>query len=135
MIKAIVFDFYGVIFKPKSMAIDLEILSILKSLSKKKIPLYLFTNSNRFLIKGIDRRKNFLNLFNGQIYNEKYPKPQPEAFKKLITTLSVDPNQILLIDDDLNNIKIAQEFGIIALQYIDPLNLKNNLDNYINNDN
>ena len=135
MIKAIVFDFHNVIYNSESQEIDLEILSILRSLSKKKIPIYLFTNTNKSHVENFVKKKKFLNLFNGQIYNEEYPKPQPEAFKKLITTLSVDPNQILLIDDDLNNIKIAQEFGIIALQYIDPLNLKNNLDNYINNDN
>ncbi len=135
MIKAIVFDFYNVIYKPGLKEIDSKILSIFKFLSKKKIPIYLFTNTNKSHVESFDKRKKFLNLFSGQIYNEEYPKPQPEAFEKLITTLGINPNQIILIDDDLNNIKVAQQFGIIALQYINQSDLKNNLNNYINNDN
>jgi len=132
MIKAIVFDFYNVIYKPESKEIDSEILCILESLSKKKIPIYLFSNSPKSHVESFNKRKKFLNLFNAEIYNEEYPKPQPEAFEKLLTILRINPNQIILIDDDLNNIKVAQQFGIIALQYINPSDLKNNLNNYIN---
>lgn len=47
-------------------------------------------------------------------------KPDPEAFALLCRRLDVPPNRILLIDDREENVTVAREAGLQALQYGTP---------------
>jgi HAD superfamily hydrolase (TIGR01509 family) len=135
MIKGIVFDYYKVIYIPETQQIDKEVVSILKKLKKTKIPLHLFTNTSQDYVERMDRKTKFLKYFKERIYCIEYVKPNEKAFEKLINTLNILPSKILLIDDDLLNINMATQLGIQTIQYIDPVDLKNNLNKYVNYDN
>ena len=132
MIKGIVFDYYKVIYIPETQQIDKEVVSILKKLKKTKIPLLLFTNTSQDYVERMNRKTKFLKYFKEKIYCIEYVKPNEKAFGKLINTLNIPPSEILLIDDDLLNINMATQLGIQTIQYIDPVDLKNNLNKYIN---
>ena len=54
-------------------------------------------------------------------------KPQGRIFEVLIETLSMDPSEILLIDDVAANITAAKDLGLRGLLFTDAETLKSNL--------
>jgi HAD superfamily hydrolase (TIGR01509 family) len=54
-------------------------------------------------------------------------KPQGRIFEVLIATLSMDPSEILLIDDVAANITAARALGLQGLLYTDAETLKADL--------
>lgn len=44
-------------------------------------------------------------------------KPQPKIFELVIQKASCKPEEIVFIDDGLNNIRSAQDFGIIGIKF------------------
>lgn len=135
MPKSVVFDYYKVIYLPQTQEIDNEIIKILASLKRRGFPIYLFTNVSVELVTKMNKKVNFLKYFTNTVYNQEYPKPQREAFEKLINTVGTNPSDILLIDDTLINIQTAQQFGMTAIQYLGPQDLKNKLYEIFKNDN
>jgi putative hydrolase of the HAD superfamily len=51
-----------------------------------------------------------------------YSKPQPEIYQLVIDQLKTDPKNILFLDDKLENLTIAKQFGIKTLLITDPEN-------------
>jgi HAD superfamily hydrolase (TIGR01509 family) len=54
-------------------------------------------------------------------------KPQGRIFEVLIATLSMDPSEILLIDDVAANITAAKDLGLQGLLFTDAETLRSDL--------
>ena len=54
-------------------------------------------------------------------------KPQERIFEALIETLSLDPHEILLIDDVAANITAAKDLGLQGLLFTDAETLRSDL--------
>jgi HAD superfamily hydrolase (TIGR01509 family) len=135
MSKSIAFDYYKLLYMPEKNEIDNEVIKILASLKRQGIPLYLFTNTSEEFVIRMNKKVNFLKYFKKVIYNREYPKPDAKAFQKLIENVGDVPSNIVFVDDALINIQIAQQFGIIAIQYLGPKDLKDKLYEILRNDN
>ena len=74
-------------------------------------------------------RYDFLHWFDGRLVSgeEKTRKPFPEFYQKLINKFSIEPSQAIFIDDNLRNIKAAEELGIKGIHFHDPGQLKKEL--------
>ncbi|TMI96646.1 MAG: HAD family phosphatase [Bacteroidetes bacterium] len=74
-------------------------------------------------------RYDFLHWFDGRLVSgeEGTRKPFPEFYQKLLDKFSIDPSQAVFIDDNLRNIKAAEELGIKGIHFHDPGQLKEEL--------
>jgi 2-haloacid dehalogenase len=74
-------------------------------------------------------RYDFLHWFDGRLVSgeERTRKPFPEFYQKLLDKFSIDPSQAVFIDDNLRNIKAAEELGIKGIHFHDPGQLKKEL--------
>lgn len=79
----------------------------------------LFTNAPNSFADQILKRLNLENCFSAQyraedmkVFGHWRPKPSAQMFKKILTEHHVEASQCCLIDDNLNNLKVAKCVGI-----------------------
>jgi 2-haloacid dehalogenase len=63
---------------------------------------------------------DFLHWFDGIVVSgvEKTRKPLPKIYQILLSRYNIDPTSALFIDDNFDNVKAAEEFGIKGIHYI-----------------
>ncbi len=106
----------------KTYILDNKIFELLKlTRSKRKIKLCLFTNTDRDRFDYMIKKYDLNNQFDFVVcsFQTKHIKPSKESFTNLISVCGQDgsPQNILLIDDRIQTIKQATEFGITSLVY------------------
>jgi 2-haloacid dehalogenase len=101
-----------------------EIFRLLKDSNKYK--LYALTNWQAGLFDIALVRYDFLHWFDGRVVSgeEKTRKPFPEFYERLLTRYNVNPAEALFIDDNLRNVKAAEELGIKSIHFQSPEQLK-----------
>jgi len=131
MVKAIVSDFYNVLYDSLHREINTEVLDILKECKNKNIPLFLFTNSSLQFLHSENNKTIFLNIFSRYISmcEHNLVKPDDKAFEILKKEIEYNPNDVILIDDKEENIEKAKEFGFKTIQYISSVQLRKELIN------
>jgi 2-haloacid dehalogenase len=74
-------------------------------------------------------RYEFLHWFDGRVVSgeERTRKPFPDFYQRLLDRYDVDPSQALFIDDNLRNVKAAEELGIKGIHFHTPEQLKKEL--------
>lgn len=104
-----------------------EIFRDLKDSGKYKT--YALTNWQGDLFHVALVRYNFLHWFDGRVVSgdEKTRKPFPEFYHRLLDRYSVTPQKALFIDDNLRNVKAAEELGINSIHFQSPAQLKTEL--------
>ena len=97
-----------------------EIFRQLKASGKYKI--YALTNWQADLFNIALVRYNFLHWFDGRVVSgeEKIRKPFPEFYQRLLDRYNVDPATALFIDDNLRNVKGAEQLGIQSIHFLNP---------------
>lgn len=95
-----------------------EIFRQLKETGRYK--LYALTNWQADLFNIALVRYNFLHWFDGRVVSgeEKTRKPFPDFYQRLLTRYSVNPGEALFIDDNLRNVKAAEELNIRSHHFI-----------------
>lgn len=86
---------------------------------KQDIKTYALTNWSAETFPIALDRFDFLHWFDGRLVSgeEKTRKPFPEFYQKLIDKFSINPAQALFIDDNLRNVKAAEEHGMISIHF------------------
>lgn len=104
---------------------SVEIFRQLKESGKYKT--YALTNWQAGLFDIALVRYNFLHWFDGRVVSgeEKTRKPFPEFYQRLLDRYSVNPSEALFIDDNLRNVKAAEELGIKSIHFTSAGQLKN----------
>jgi len=94
-----------------------EVLRKLKETRKYRI--YALTNWHAGLFDVALARYNFLHWFDGRVVSgeEKTRKPFPEFYQRLLTRYQVSPEEAIFIDDNLRNVKAAEELGIRSIHF------------------
>jgi 2-haloacid dehalogenase len=97
-----------------------EILKQLKESGKYKS--YALTNWQAGLFDIALVRYNFLHWFDGRVVSgeEKMRKPFPEFYSLLLNRYNVKAEEALFIDDNLRNVKAAEELGIKSIHFQNP---------------
>jgi 2-haloacid dehalogenase len=110
-----------------------ETVKIFRELKKNPgLKFYALSNWSAETFPIALERFDFLHWFDGRVVSgeEGMRKPFPEFYKLLLNRYNVDPEQALLIDDNMRNIKAASVVGIKGVHFINPEQLKNELANY-----
>lgn len=107
-----------------------EIFRQLKASGKYKI--YALTNWQADLFNIALVRYNFLHWFDGRVVSgeEKIRKPFPEFYQRLLNRYDVDPATALFVDDNLRNVKAAEDQGIKSIHFTSPTQLRKEFEAY-----
>lgn len=107
-----------------------ETISLIKELSALGYELHILSNIGEPFFE--DLKKKFPEMFayfkfikTPTAQNSFMGKPNPIIFCEYLKESNQEGKQILFIDDTLENIKVATEFGIKGLFFSDPEQLKN----------
>ena len=113
---------------PKCWAVPIEgTVEIFRQLKEnKKYKFYALTNWSAELFPIALERYDFLHWFDGRVVSgeEKMRKPSPEFYHVLLQRYGLQPHETLFIDDNLRNIKAAEELGIKCIPFQSPVQLR-----------
>jgi haloacid dehalogenase superfamily, subfamily IA, variant 3 with third motif having DD or ED len=84
-----------------------------------KFKMYALTNWQANLFDIALVRYNFLHWFDGRVVSgeEKTRKPFPEFYQRLLHRYQVNPATALFIDDNLRNVKAAENLNITSVHF------------------
>jgi 2-haloacid dehalogenase len=97
-----------------------EMVEVFRQLKESgKYKLYALTNWQADLFNIALVRYNFLHWFDGRVVSgeEKMRKPFPEFYQLLLDRYGVNPAGALFIDDNLRNVKAAEQLGITSIHF------------------
>jgi len=96
---------------------------------KGKYKLYALTNWSGELFPVALGLYDFLHWFDGRVVSgdEKMRKPAPEFYQLLLNRYELKPAETLFIDDNLRNLKAADELGIRTIHFQSPEQLRKEL--------
>lgn len=105
-----------------------EILRKLKD--GRRVRLYALTNWHAGLFDIALTRYGFLHWFDGRVVSgeEKTRKPFPEFYQRLLTRYDVKPEEAIFIDDNLRNVKAAEDLGIRSIHFTGAAELEKELE-------
>ncbi|MHA2185383.1 MAG: HAD family hydrolase [Promethearchaeota archaeon] len=113
-------DFYSA-FNSIISGLNPEIISLIRKLKEmRKYKLIALSNVNSSHWDYISKQNwDFINYFDELILSHEIHlvKPNPKIFEYAIQKAKCKPTQIVFIDDGLNNIRAAQEFGIQGIKF------------------
>lgn len=110
-----------------------DTVEIFKQLKEKpELKTYALTNWSAETFPVALDRYDFLHWFDGRVVSgeEKTRKPFHEFYQRLLNRYNVNPVQALFIDDNLRNVKAAEELGITGIHFHSPGQLKEELDKW-----
>lgn len=125
-------DFYGRWTEMLNGPIH-ETVDIFRQLKESgNYKLYALTNWQADLFNIALVRYNFLHWFDGRVVSgeEKMRKPAPEFYQLLLKRYNVNPAAAVFIDDNLRNVKAAEDTGIRSIHFQSPEQLKIQLGSY-----
>lgn len=130
MIKAIIFDFFGVVFirKKWDWKVDDELMGLVAALSER-YRIGLLSNSSQASAKSILEAAGRIELFDEIIISSEvgFSKPQIEIFELALKRLGTKPEETVFVDDNPIHVEAAKSIGIISILYQNPAALKSEL--------
>lgn len=109
-----------------------ELIELAEQIKKKGIKIFIL--SNNFKERAIYYEENFpfLNIFNKVYYSWQtgFVKPNPEAFKNLLSENNLKPEECIYFDNSKENIEAAESLGIKAFLFEEMNGLKRILKDY-----
>jgi 2-haloacid dehalogenase len=107
-----------------------DTVEVLRELKEKgKYKLYALTNWSAELFPIALGKYDFLHWFDGRVVSgeEKMRKPFPEFYRLILDRFHLRPEETLFIDDNLRNVKAAEELGIRTIRFENAAHLKKEL--------
>ena len=106
-----------------------ESVSIMYKLKDKGYGIYALSNWSAETFPLVENKFSFLKDMDGIVISgaEKVAKPDLQIFRILLERYSLNPQESLLIDDNISNINAAKELGIAGIRFTSPSKLKNQL--------
>ena len=100
----------------------LKSVEILKYLKENEHECYVLSNWSSETFVGMKKDYPFLNLFDDLIISgkEKLVKPNPNIYQLAINRFNLKPNDTVFIDDKIENILAAKNFGFRIIHLTDP---------------
>lgn len=111
-VKSLWLKYYGELAQANNKVVDL-----IKRL-RQHYKVYLFTNTTE--INDLhNKNTGIYQLFDGlfKSFEMGLTKPDNSFYKKVISNLNLQPNEILFIDDDKKNLEPANELGISTIYF------------------
>ena len=106
-----------------------ETVELLKELKERGLRLYALTNWFHETFPLARSRFAFLEWFEGIAVSgeERFVKPNPEIFYRLLMRYDIVPSRAVYIDDSPHNVSVAAGLGLHALRFVDAHRLRQDL--------
>ncbi len=108
--------------------VDSQVVELIRELRSKGVKCYLTANQEKYRAGYFRKQMGFDELFDGLFISAEigYMKNEPEFFEKVWERIQkiqrmqkMRKSEVLFVDDDEENIKVAKEFGLAAHYYQD----------------
>ncbi len=112
------------------------VVPLIDSIKEKGYQVLFLSNMSEHVINSNPEAFAFTEHMDGGIYSchVNYIKPGPEIYEKLFEKYSLKPWECLFIDDTQANVDAAKKLGMKAIRYIDPEQIKMNLEQALKKD-
>lgn len=122
-------DFYGRWEEMLRGPIDESVDLFRKLKDNTALNFYALTNWSHETFPIALERFEFLHWFDGIVVSgtEKNRKPFPDFYQLLLDRYSLNASEVIFIDDNLRNVKAAEELGIKSIQFINAESLEKEL--------
>lgn len=120
-------DFSNVLLDVGKWELDKGVVALLVELGKNGIPLYLFTNVPSVKLEVYEEEFHYKQYFDGIIHDDRYIKPNPQAYESLEEQTGYKYEDMIFIDNSKNNIEVGESFGIKGILYIGVEDLRKEL--------
>lgn len=109
--------------------IDQEVVDLVQELREKGVKCYLASDHSKYrtddFMNNVGLKKYFDGVFSSGYLG--YTKEEKEFFAAVIKDLGLPKNEILFVDDDPENVRVAESVGINAVHFDNKKNLINSL--------
>ncbi len=104
-------------------------IEILLDLKSKGYALYLLSNFHETAFQEVLEKHDFFRCFDGMTvsFQEKIIKPYREIYDSLCSHYRIKPEESVFIDDSLANIEAAEAAGFHTIHFIDPEQMRTEL--------
>lgn len=95
--------------------VDNRVLDLIKNLKEQNYNVYLLSNINAHTVDAI-KSSGIFDIVDGYVlsYVEHQVKPYVSIYKTLINRYDLNEKECLFIDDNVNNVRTANELGMIG---------------------
>lgn len=95
----------------------------------KELKFYALTNWSAETFPHALEQFKFLHWFDGWVVSgeEKMRKPFPEFYRVLLDRYNIKPSETIFIDDNLRNVKAAEQIGLRTIHFQSPQQLRTEL--------
>lgn len=109
-----------------------ENIAFLKELKSRNFKIYLLSNLSEESHKFI-KEYDFFDLVDGGVYSyaEKVCKPDRKIYERLLEKYNLIPEETIFIDDNKENIEVAEELGICGVVFCNLEEAKREVENSI----
>lgn len=98
--------------------IDIEILDFINEYKRTQLVL-LLTNASSNFVRDILQDYSLYKYFNDVFISseERIAKPNPEFYNNVLRKTNINPNNVIMIDDNIKNVESAISVGIEGILY------------------
>lgn len=102
---------------PSSLVAFPHMVETIEELHEEGVPLYVLSNMQEHAWRYLEETYDFWSLFEGIVISSeiKLIKPDPAIYEHITETYDLDPEETVFVDDTLENVEAAREFGIDAI--------------------
>ncbi len=118
-IRAIIFDFWGVLYLPTTQQLNSAVSSYLRQLQQQGIQCAIASSSSHHLISEFLQTHRLADYFSVIVGQEDVQqiKPNPKCYLTAAQQLGYTPERCLVIDDTVACISAAQQAGFQTILY------------------
>lgn len=130
MYKAIIFDFFGVIYCGGPEEIDKDLVALIRTL-RGRYKISLLSNSSAGYVPSLLDEYGLADLFdNITISGEAGAmKPDPKIFRYALQELDLKAQEAVFIDDNPSNVAAAESIGMRSIVYTSEPSMRKGLAN------
>ena len=133
--KAIIFDFYGVIYQLPTVGIDADMMAYIESLKSSGHAIGIISNAESDIFKKscFKEYPNARTLFDSVVLSSDIgiEKPDIGIFKHALSELGIEAQDAVFIDDTRDNVLAAESLGMKGMHFTSLHLLQEELKEYL----
>lgn len=109
-----------------------DVMDLVKEIKENGYKIYFLSNYQLLAYEHVRKVYSVFNYFDGGVFSfeEKFLKPEPAIYEKLIQIYEIEPHESIFIDDTKDNVESATAIGFNAILFTNSIKLREELIKY-----